>query len=180
MNEREDSEPVADFLVEHLRQTAARIIEVATALTYLGAQTEQYKKALTTLIHVSWTMANSFNSLDDTLRDGGQLPVSWSRPEAPKPRWRQDSAGNVKVGWVLHYDGADRVVREVTIHRREPGENDRRVTMQFDGVRAWGDENQTVFVVSEGRPSLYGMTSVPVDITGAQADELDRILKEET
>lgn len=180
MTTHEDSEPIADFLVEHLREVAARVIELIEYINELDVKTEQYNKGMEKLAHVSWTMANSFNSLDDTLRDGGQLPVSWSRPEAPKPRWRRDSAGNVKVGWVLHYDGADRVVREVTIHRRESGENDRRVTMQFDGMRAWGDENQIVYVVSEGRPSLYGMTSVPVDVTGAQADELDRILKEET
>ena len=63
------------------------------------------------------------------------------------PSWRQDSAGNVKPGWVLRYDGASRVVRGVKRHPLESDETEHRVTIWFDGIVARGDEGQTVYVV---------------------------------
>lgn len=181
MSTREESQSLAEELVGHLRLASARIKALTPYVETQDTETRLYKESLAMLINVSWAMANSFHQLDTVLKNEGTLPVSWSQPKAPEPQWRQDSAGNVKVGWVLRYDGADRIVRNVTIHRREPGENDRRVTIQFDGIRAWGDENQVVHVVSDGdtRPRLYGLTDATVNIVGAQADELDHLLGKE-
>ena len=68
----------------------------------------------------------------------------------PDPSWRQDAAGNVKPGWVLYYDGQDRVVHGVKVDPLEPGETEHSVSIWFHGLRAHGDEGQTVYVVQGG------------------------------
>lgn len=58
------------------------------------------------------------------------------------------AAAEIKVGWILHIDGADREVIGLKFSPPHEGEVDRRAHIWFaDGTHAHGDEGQTVFRV---------------------------------
>ena len=70
-----------------------------------------------------------------------------------KTKTRQDGAGNVRRGWVLRYDGADRLVRDVRFLAPRPPDSERQLIILFDdGTTARGDEGQTVYMVTHWEP----------------------------
>jgi hypothetical protein len=61
------------------------------------------------------------------------------------------AAAEIKTGWVLHVDGEDRTVHNYRFRAPSGDELERRMTIWFtDGHQVFGDEGQTVYVVSEG------------------------------
>jgi len=67
------------------------------------------------------------------------------------PKGRALAAVEVRPGWVLDIDGAERTVRERQYGYPREGETERRIKIWFtDGYQVSGDEGQTIYVVSEG------------------------------